>query len=84
MSGTLLQEARAAEASLKAKREASRKRSVIDAYAEDVFELAFTHHVPARVIAEVLRARGLNVKDATVRSWLKRHAPKGGEHGQLP
>lgn len=80
MSVQLLEEARAAQAALEAKREASRKRSVIDAHAHDVLELAFVHHVPARVIAEVLRKRGIDVKDATVRSWLKRHAPKGGEH----
>lgn len=81
MSDTLLREARAAEASLKAKRDASRKRSVIDVHAADVIELAFSHHVSARIIAEVLRARGVSVKDATVRSWLKRRAPQGGDRG---
>lgn len=81
MSERLLEEVRAAQAALEAKREASRKRSIIDAHSQDVCELAFVHFVPARVIAEVLRKRGLNVKDATVRSWLKRRAPQGGEHG---
>lgn len=47
MSERLLEEVRAAQAALEAKREASRKRSVIDACADDVLELAFVHHVPA-------------------------------------
>lgn len=80
MPQTLLEEVRAAQAALEAKREASRKRSIIDAHADDVLELAYVHHVPARIIAEVLRKRGVEVKDAAVRSWLKRHAPQGGEH----
>lgn len=81
MSERLLEEMRAAQAALEARREASRRRSIIDAHADDVLELAFVHHVPARIIAEVLRKRGVDVKDSAVRSWLKRHAPQGGDHG---
>lgn len=65
----LLQELDEARAAIAAKR----KRSAIDAHADDVLTLAYDHHAGAAIIAHVLRARNVNVTPSAVRAWLKRH-----------